>query len=71
MATKVVSEMTAMVRAIEKRIGDYVNKGDVLLILEAMKMELPLEAPAGGTITEIRCQEGQNVTEGEVLIILA
>ena len=71
MATKVVSDMTAMVRAIEKQVGDYVKKGDVLLILEAMKMELPLEAPAAGTITEIRCQEGQNVTEGDVLIILA
>ncbi len=71
MPRNVVSEVTGLVSRIEKRIGDYVNKGDALLILEAMKMELPLEAPVAGTITEIRCQEGQNVTEGDILVVLA
>jgi len=43
----------------------------VLLILESMKMELPLGAPVGGKIAEIRCKEGQSVSEGDVLVILA
>lgn len=71
MATKVRTEITGMVRRIEKQIGDVVQAGEVLLILESMKMELPVEAPAAGTISEIRCAEGQSVSEGDILIVLA
>ena len=71
MATKVRTEITGLVRKIEKQVGDIVQAGDVLVILESMKMELPVEAPAAGTITEIRCKEGQSVTEGDILIVLA
>ncbi len=71
MATKVHSEVSGLVRRIEKQPGDLVKAGDVLVILESMKMELPVEAPAAGTIAEIRCTEGQSVAEGEVLVILA
>lgn len=71
MATKVRTEITGLVRKIEKQVGDTVQAGDVLLILESMKMELPIEAPAAGTITEIRCKEGQSVNEGDILIMLA
>lgn len=70
MATKVRTEITGLVRKIEKQVGDTVQAGDVLVILESMKMELPVEASAAGTITEIRCQEGQSVTEGDILIVL-
>ena len=71
MATNVRTEITGMVRRIEKQIGDVVHAGEVLLILESMKMELPVEAPAAGTISEIRCKEGQSVSEGDILIVLA
>ena len=71
MATNVRTEITGMVRRIEKQIGDVVHTGEVLLILESMKMELPVEAPAAGTISEIRCKEGQSVSEGDILIVLA
>ena len=71
MSTKVAAEVTGLVWKIERGVGDVVNVGDVLLILESMKMELPLEAPIGGKIAEIRCKEGQSVSEGDVLVILA
>ena len=70
MATKVRTEITGLLRKIEKQVGDTVQIGDVLIILESMKMELPIEAPAAGTIIEIRCTEGQSVTEGDILIVL-
>jgi acetyl-CoA carboxylase biotin carboxyl carrier protein len=71
MATKVRTEITGMVRKIEKQIGDAVQAGEVLVILESMKMELPVEAPADGIISEIRCTEGQSVSEGDILVVLA
>jgi len=71
MSTKVAAEVTGLVWKIERGVGDVVDVGDVLLILESMKMELPLEAPIGGKIAEIRCKEGQSVSEGDVLVILA
>ncbi len=71
MATRVSAEVTGIVWKVEKNVGDTVSAGDVLLVLESMKMELPLEAPVGGKIAEIRCKEGQSVSEGDVLIVLA
>ncbi len=71
MATRIAAEVTGLVWKVEKSVGDVVNAGDVLIILESMKMELPLEAPVGGKIAEIRCKEGQSVSEGDVLVILA
>ena len=71
MATKIAAEVTGLVWKIEKSVGDEVKAGDVLMILESMKMELPIEAPVGGKIAEIRCKEGQSVSEGDVLVILA
>lgn len=71
MATNIAAEVTGLVWKVEKNVGDVVNAGDVLVILESMKMELPLEAPVGGKIAEIRCKEGQSVNEGDVLVILA
>ena len=70
MATKIAAEVTGLVWKVEKQVGDVVRAGEVLVILESMKMELPLEAPVGGKIAEIRCKEGQSVSEGEVLVIL-
>ena len=50
---------------------DAVSAGDVLVILESMKMEMPVEAPEDGKVAEVRCKEGQPVSEGEVLVVLA
>ena len=55
---------------VDTTVGATVSEGDTLLVLEAMKMESPLEAPVGGTVAEIRAEEGQLVDEDEVLVVL-
>jgi acetyl-CoA carboxylase biotin carboxyl carrier protein len=55
---------------IEVKVGQQVSEGDTLVILESMKMEMPVEATEGGTVKEIRCQESQPVNEGDVLVVL-
>ncbi len=70
MATEVCAHITGTVWKIEKKVGDPVAAGDVLVILESMKMELPVESPGSGKVAEIRCAEGQSVTEGDVLVVL-
>ncbi|HKE10194.1 MAG TPA: acetyl-CoA carboxylase biotin carboxyl carrier protein subunit [Myxococcota bacterium] len=47
------------------------QEGDVLVILESMKMEIPVEAPCAGRVSEIRVQEGASVEEGAVLVVIA
>ena len=67
----VPAHITGTVWKIEKKAGDSVAAGDVLVILESMKMEMPVEAPEDGKVAEVRCKEGQAVSEGEVLVVLA
>ena len=69
--TQVPAHITGTVWKIEKKVGDTVAAGDVLIILESMKMEMPLEAPVAGTVSEIRCKEAQPVAEGDVLVVLS
>lgn len=63
--------MPATVRAIAVAPGDRVARGDTLIVLEAMKMELPLKAPADGTVASIACQVGDLVQPGVPLVELA
>lgn len=67
---KVAAHITGTVAKIEKQPGDAVQPGDVLVVLESMKMEMPLEAEAAGTVREVLCQEGQPVSEGDVLLVI-
>jgi acetyl-CoA carboxylase biotin carboxyl carrier protein len=67
---KVEAHITGTVWKIEKQVGDEVAEGDVIVILESMKMEIPVEAEDDGTVKEIRCEEGQAVSEGDVLVVL-
>ena len=55
---------------IECEVGDEVEEGDTVAILESMKMEMPVEAEDDGTVKEIACQEGQSVSEGDTLVVL-
>jgi acetyl/propionyl-CoA carboxylase alpha subunit len=60
--------MPATVRRIAVSTGERVRRGDTLLILEAMKMELPIRATADGVVTAVRCREGELVQPGVSLI---
>jgi acetyl-CoA carboxylase biotin carboxyl carrier protein len=66
----VAAHITGTVWKIEVQVGQKVNAGDTLVILESMKMEMPVEATEGGTVKEIRCKESQPVNEGDVLVVL-
>ena len=66
----VEAHITGTVWKIECAVGDSIDEGDTLVILESMKMEMPVEAEDAGTVKEIRCEEGQSVSEGDTLVIL-
>jgi len=66
----VVAEMVASVHSFEVEIGDQVSPGDTLLILESMKMEIPVLAESTGVVTEFAVVVGDVVNEGDLLIIL-
>jgi acetyl-CoA carboxylase biotin carboxyl carrier protein len=67
----VPAHITGTVWKVEVSVGQKVAAGDVLVILESMKMEMPIEAPEAGTVKEIRCQPSQPVNEGDVLVVLS
>jgi acetyl-CoA carboxylase biotin carboxyl carrier protein len=66
----VEAHITGTVWKIEVQIGDAVAEGDTVVILESMKMEMPVEAEDEGTVKEIRVEEGQSVSEGDTLVVL-
>jgi acetyl-CoA carboxylase biotin carboxyl carrier protein len=68
--TDVEAHITGTVWKIEVEVGDVVAEGDVVVILESMKMEMPVEAEDPGTVREILCTEGQSVSEGDTLVVL-
>lgn len=70
MAIEVYAHITGTVWKIEVQAGANVNEGDVLVILESMKMEMPVEAPASGKVREILVSEGQPIAEGAVIAVL-
>ena len=64
------SEVAGSIWKIEVAVGQKVAQGDALIIIESMKMEIPVEAPAGGTVTEIRVAEGERIDEGAIVVVL-
>ena len=67
---RVRSEIAGSVWKIEVAVGDTVAEDDPLLILESMKMEIPLLAPRSGTVKEILVAEGEPIAEGDVAVVL-
>ncbi len=65
--TEVMANITGVVSKIAVAVGDRVNQGDAIIILESMKMEIPIEAPSTGVVRELRVQEGATVQEGDVI----
>ncbi|WP_135552707.1 biotin/lipoyl-binding carrier protein [Paenibacillus cymbidii] len=66
----VEAQITGSVWKIEVKPGDRVAEDDTLLIMESMKMEIPLLAPEDGTVKEIVVSEGSVITEGTVAVII-
>ncbi len=70
MPTEVEAQIAGKVWKIEVSVGTDVAEEDVLLILESMKMEIPVEAPCAGRVSEIRVQEGDSIEEGAILAVV-
>ncbi|MBV9213242.1 MAG: biotin/lipoyl-binding carrier protein [Actinobacteria bacterium] len=66
----VEAHITGTVWKVECELGQEINEGDTLVILESMKMEMPVEAEDDGKVAEILVEEGQSVSEGDTLVVL-
>ncbi len=70
MSVEVKATITGNVWKIVKAVGDTVEEYDVIMILESMKMEIPVEAPQGGKIIEFRVKEGDSVIEEDTVALM-
>lgn len=70
MSVKIEAMMPGLVNEVSVKAGDQVQEGDVLLIMESMKMHVSVESTHAGTIESIAVQEDDEVAEGDVLVSL-
>lgn len=68
--TEITAPMGGKVIDVKVNVGDAVNENDEVVIIEAMKMELPIVATASGTVKEIKCKAGDAVEADAVMIVL-
>jgi len=68
--SEVTAPMAGKIIDVKVEVGDMVNEDDELLILEAMKMEMPIVAPASGKVKEIKCKKGDAVAADDVLVVI-
>jgi acetyl-CoA carboxylase biotin carboxyl carrier protein len=66
----VEAHITGTVWKVECKVGQEIEDGDTLVILESMKMEMPVEAEDDGKVSAIKCAEGDSVSEGDTLVVL-
>ena len=71
MPEEIKAHITGVVYQVTAKPGDRVQAGDPVVVLESMKMEIPVEAPRAGAVQEIRVKEGQTVQEGYTVAVLA
>ncbi|NUS42441.1 MAG: biotin/lipoyl-binding carrier protein [Mycobacteriaceae bacterium] len=71
MAEDVRAEMVSTVFEVVAKPGDSVNEGDTLVILESMKMEIPVVAEAAGTVASIEVRPGDVIQEGDLIAVIA
>jgi biotin carboxyl carrier protein len=71
MSATATADIVSNVWKLVTEVGAQVREGDVLAVLESMKMELPVHAPATGTVAEVLVAEGQIVQEGDPLVVIA
>ena len=67
---KIVADVAGKVWKIEAQPGAKLAAEDTILILESMKMEIPVVAPAAGTLKELQVKEGDAVAEGQIVAVL-
>ena len=67
---RIESLVTGTVWKLERQAGDTLAEGDTILIIESMKMEIPIDAPANGVLKELLVVEGESVSEGQVLAVM-
>ncbi|OGO31498.1 MAG: hypothetical protein A2Z29_10490 [Chloroflexi bacterium RBG_16_56_11] len=67
---KVEVPITGKIVSVDVKIGQAVKEGDVLCVLESMKMENPIVSPVDGTVTDIRVKEEQVVKPGEIIAVI-
>jgi len=70
LATTVEAPMVGKILKIEKNAGDHVDEDEVIIVMEAMKMEIPIVAPVSGTLKELKITAGQAVEAEEVLAVI-
>ncbi|MBW2287362.1 MAG: biotin/lipoyl-binding carrier protein [Deltaproteobacteria bacterium] len=70
MTTEVAAQIAGNLWKLEKAVGDTVEEEDVIMIIESMKMEIPVEAPRAGTIARIAVAEGDSIEEGMILAVI-
>jgi acetyl-CoA carboxylase biotin carboxyl carrier protein len=70
MATEVEAQIAGNIWKIERSVGDSLAEEEVILIIESMKMEVPVEAPCSGRLAELRVVEGDAVEEGAILAVI-
>ena len=70
LARHVEAPMVGKILRVEKQVGDQVEEDDVVVVMEAMKMEIPVVAPAGGVLKEVKVSPGQAVDAEEVLAVI-
>jgi len=70
MAEDVKAHITGVVFQITSKVGDSLAAGDPVIVLESMKMEIPVEAPRAGRVKEIKVAERQTVQEGDTVAVL-
>ncbi|PVG82316.1 hypothetical protein DDE18_12555 [Nocardioides gansuensis] len=68
---EILAEMVANVLSVDCEVGDTVGAGDTVVLLESMKMEIPVLTEHPGTVTAIKVTAGDVVQEGDVLVVLA
>jgi acetyl-CoA carboxylase biotin carboxyl carrier protein len=67
---QVKAHITGTVWKIEVKVGDAVSEGQTVVVLESMKMEMPVESPSAGAVSAILVKEGDSVEEGAPLVEL-
>ncbi|BDT96184.1 MULTISPECIES: biotin/lipoyl-binding carrier protein [Nocardia] len=71
MAEEVLAELVSVVYQVVVKEGDEVQEGDTLVILESMKMEIPVVAESSGTVTSVGVQEGDAIKAGHLIAVIS